>query len=108
MRAFRLVLWDCVIVAFAVTFARFDDVFRWVLGCWWFSFGFGVVWVLDVAAFWMTIDGVYDDGCGVTPCWVLELWGLAFDVGCLLLYFAMCFVSVVRCCASSLLVCCFA
>lgn len=80
--------------------AVFFDV---ILGCGWFSFGFGVVWVLGVGAFGMVVGGVYGSWLWVTPYWVLELCGLPFAVGCFLLYFAMCFVSVVRCCTSSLL-----
>lgn len=101
--------WFCeidVIVVFAVTFARFGGVFDVVLGCGWFSFGFGLFgfWRLTRSGWWLLVFMV--TGCGVTSYWVLALCGLPFDAGCLLLYFAMCFVSAVRCCTSSLLVCC--
>lgn len=98
--------WFCGIggiVAFAVKFAMFGGVFRcgfrlWVVWFWfWGCLGFGCWCVRDGGC------GVYGSWLWVTPYLVLELCGLPFDVGCFLLYFAMCFVSVVRCCTSSLL-----
>lgn len=73
-----------------------------VLGCGWFSFGFGVVWVLDVGAFEMVVGGVYGSWLWVTPYWVLELCGLPFVVGCFC-YILLCvlflrFVVVLRVC----------
>lgn len=68
-----------------------------VLGCGWFSFGFGVVWVLDVGAFGMVVGGVYGSRLWVTPYWYLSC------VVCRLLWVVFVMFCYVFCFCGSLL-----